>query len=121
MADEHVQEQSVGGLAPDERAEILYEVREHRRRIDGLEKAVFLGNGHRPLMERTTSLESDVSSIRSSMDEIRDGVNNLRDELKDDIKAVSKGQNVIVLKVLGGVAALLAVFVAATLAFVLHS
>ena len=100
--------QALGPMTEHERAEILYEVREHRRKIDGLEKAVFLGNGHKPLMERATSLEAEVDAIKKNMDEIR-----------GDVHALRKGQNAIVWKVLCGMAALLAVFIGAILTFVL--
>ncbi len=93
--------------ASNERAEVLYNIREHSKKIDHLEKTVFLGNGNRPLVERTTSLEATVATIKSSME-----------ELKGDIHAIRKGQSVIVWKILGGMAALIAVFVAAVLAFV---
>ena len=93
--------------ASNERAEVLYHIREHGKKIDHLEKTVFLGNGNRPLVERTTSLEATVATIKSDMA-----------DMKGDIHAIRKGQNVMVWKILGGMVALLAVFVAAVLAFV---
>lgn len=95
-------------VSGNERAEILYEIREHRKKIDNLEKAVFLGNGHKPLMERATSLEAEVDAIKKNIDQIQ-----------GDVHALRKGQNAIVWKVLGGMAALLAIFVTAVLGFVL--
>lgn len=100
---------AVEPVSGNERAEILYEVREHRKKIDNLEKAVFLGNGHKPLMERATSLEAEVDAIKKSMDDI-----------KGDVHALRRGQNAIVWKVLGGVAAILGIFLAATLAVVFN-
>ena len=90
-----------------ERAEILYEVREQRKKIDRLEEVVSLGNGHRPLTERVTTLEAEVNTIKENFDEV-----------KGDIRAIRKNQSTIIWKILGGVAALLAVFLAATLAYV---
>ena len=54
-----------------ERAEILYEVREQRKKIDQLEQVVSRGNGHKPLTERVTTLEAEVDAIKSGLDEMK--------------------------------------------------
>lgn len=90
-----------------ERAEILYEVREQRKKIDQLEQVVSRGNGHKPLTERVTTLEAEVDAIKSGLD-----------EMKGDIRAVRKNQNVMVWKIIGGLTVALGIFFTALLAFV---
>jgi chromosome segregation ATPase len=90
-----------------ERAEILYEVREQRKKIDQLEQVVSRGNGHKPLTERVTTLEAEVETIKAGFD-----------EMKGDIRALRKNQNVMVWKLIGGLGAILALFLAGFIAFV---
>ena len=90
-----------------ERAEILYEVREQRKKIDQLEQVVSRGNGHKPLTERVTTLEAEVDAIKSGLD-----------EMKGDIRAIRKSQNMMVWKLIGGLGAILALFLAGFIAFV---
>lgn len=90
-----------------ERAEILYEVREQRKKIDQLEQVVSRGNGHKPLTERVTTLEAEVDAIKSGLD-----------EMKGDIRAVRKNQSVMVWKIIGGLTVALGIFFTALLAFV---
>lgn len=93
--------------AHEERAEILYEIREQRKKIDRLEQVVTLGNGHKPLTERVTTLEAEVDAIKSGFD-----------EMKGDIRAIRKNQTVMVWKLVGGLGAVLALFLAGFIAFV---
>jgi seryl-tRNA synthetase len=90
-----------------ERAEILYEVREQRKKIDQLEQVVSRGNGHKPLTERVTTLEAEVETIKDGFE-----------EMKGDIRAIRKNQNVMVWKLVGGMAVALGIFFTALLAFV---
>ena len=90
-----------------ERAEILYEVREQRKKIDQLEQVVSRGNGHKPLTERVTTLEAEVETIKDGFE-----------EMKGDIRALRKNQNTMVWKIVGGMAVALGIFFTALLAFV---
>ena len=102
---EEVAERAV--TAHEERAEILYEIREQRKKIDRLEQVVSLGNGHKPLTERVTTLEAEVETIKTGFN-----------EMKGDIRALRKNQNVMIWKIIGGMAALLGLFLAGFIAFV---
>ena len=107
MADEIRPEINDALNAHQERAEILYEVREQRKKIDQLEQVVSRGNGHRPLTERVTTLEAEVDAIKSGFE-----------EMKGDIRAIRKNQSAMVWKLIGGLGAILALFLAGFIAFV---
>lgn len=49
----------------------IYEVQEHKKKIEHLEKVVLLGNGNKPLTERVTAVEVTVDAIKDDIADIK--------------------------------------------------